>query len=123
VPIPIGPSVGDLLLALGNSHSVVKVLDDTLDKVLSELEVTEVVERREKLEVLHEPCLNRKELINIILREAHSLNPSLCLAECAEHFQIPIREGVFDALLGEDGIVRSHIVPLSSVCQPVLSKQ
>ena len=43
-------------LALGGSHCVVEVLDDTLDKILTELEVTKVVERCEKLEMFHEPC-------------------------------------------------------------------
>jgi hypothetical protein len=33
------------------------------------------------------------------LQEADSLDSSLCLTERAEHFQIPIRQGVFDALL------------------------
>ena len=56
VPIPIRPSAINSSLALGGSHCVVEILDDTLDKVLSELEVTEVVERREELEMLHEPC-------------------------------------------------------------------
>jgi hypothetical protein len=47
--------------ALGSPHCVVKVLDNALDEILSELEVTEVVKRCEKLEVLHEPYLNCKQ--------------------------------------------------------------
>ena len=99
VPIPVKPSVRNFSLALGDSHRVVEVLNHTLDKVLSEPEVSEVVERGEKLEVLHEPCFTHKQYSTIDVHEADSLDPSLRLTECAEHFQIPIRQGVLDALL------------------------
>jgi len=55
VPIPMVSSVRSSLLASGSSHCVVEVLYNTLDEILSELEVTEVVERCENLEMLHEP--------------------------------------------------------------------
>jgi len=56
----------NFILALGSSHCVVEVLDDAFDKIFPEFKVTEMVERREELEVLHEPCRNRKQIFTVL---------------------------------------------------------
>ena len=122
MPIPIGALVRSSSFASGSSHCVVEILNNILDEIFSEFEVTEVVERGEELEMLHEPGLSRKQLLNAGLHEADPLDPFLCLAKCPEHFQIPIRKSVFHALLREDRIIRSHVVPLSRERQCALSK-
>ena len=81
-----------------------------------------MVERGEKLEMFHEPGLVISILSPSITMKEDSLDPSLCLAERSKHFQIPIRKGVFDALLREYRIIRSHVVPLSRGRQFALSK-
>lgn len=63
VPIPIGALVRNSSLASGGSHCVVEILNNILDEIFSELKVTEVVERGEKLEMLHEPGLSRKHFL------------------------------------------------------------